>query len=640
MKKKLICYLLALGLLSSSMIVNASSLPDESMETEETVEGKSPEVIEPDVTTESNETAVESDEIQPESVEEQQKELQAEFGDGIEEIPREEELLGDQIRISGGKDQGSAAVISLNTEYVSQEQACWYKFTTKSEPAYYRLWMRNISTRSDSFRIDLKDDLKPLWSLEMWEGKEKEVVVGKLEPDHTYYISTGTAKAQDFCYLFSVTAYDDPEGDNPKEAYPLPLGETYRTSIAAVKANYQDKDYYVIQTAEAGHYRIKVDNVSLRSDNGFRIMSGSEVEIEKKVRIPMNNGTSDICLTLEGNTPYYIEVWCNDWGYDMEYNILAEYLTDHEGDTKETAYDLKVGEIYDTDLCARDDVDFYRLTPPISGKYVFDITNTSERGSKYYTICTERDEPLKTGYVDAGRKESPEVELAAGNTYYLSVRSWSQYDDDAGRYVVSYKKTSTVVPGNELPFTDINVGPGSWKYDSIKYVYDNKIMNGINGTTRFDPDEPLTRAMFATVLYRMAGSPEVQFRNIFEDVVDGRYYSRAVMWAYEQKIVQGMDGGKRYGIDEFITREQIAKMLREYGRVQGYAMNESTNLDAFPDRGDVSGWAVGYMKWAVGSGMVTGKNVGGTYYLDPKGNATRAECAAMLMRFLNRYKKI
>ncbi len=640
MKKKLICYLLALGLLSSSMIVNASSLPDESMETEETVEGNSPEVIEPDVTTESNETAVESDEIQPESVEEQQKELQAEFGDGIEEIPREEELLGDQIRISGGKDQGSAAVISLNTEYVSQEQACWYKFTTKSEPAYYRLWMRNISTRSDSFRIDLKDDLKPLWSLEMWEGKEKEVVVGKLEPDHTYYISTGTAKAQDFCYLFSVTAYDDPEGDNPKEAYPLPLGETYRTSIAAVKANYQDKDYYVIQTAEAGHYRIKVDNVSLRSDNGFRIMSGSEVEIEKKVRIPMNNGTSDICLTLEGNTPYYIEVWCNDWGYDMEYNILAEYLTDHEGDTKETAYDLKVGEIYDTDLCARDDVDFYRLTPPISGKYVFDITNTSERGSKYYTICTERDEPLKTGYVDAGRKESPEVELAAGNTYYLSVRSWSQYDDDAGRYVVSYKKTSTVVPGNELPFTDINVGPGSWKYDSIKYVYDNKIMNGINGTTRFDPDEPLTRAMFATVLYRMAGSPEVQFRNIFEDVVDGRYYSRAVMWAYEQKIVQGMDGGKRYGIDEFITREQIAKMLREYGRVQGYAMNESTNLDAFPDRGDVSGWAVGYMKWAVGSGMVTGKNVGGTYYLDPKGNATRAECAAMLMRFLNRYKKI
>ena len=638
MKKKLICYLLALGLLSSSMIVNASSLPDESMETEETVEGNSPEVIEPDVTTESNETAVESDEIQPESVEEQQKELQAEFGDGIEEIPREEELLGDQIRISGGKDQGSAAVISLNTEYVSQEQACWYKFTTKSEPAYYRLWMRNISTRSDSFRIDLKDDLKPLWSLEMWEGKEKEVVVGKLEPDHTYYISTGTAKAQDFCYLFSVTAYDDPEGDNPKEAYPLPLGETYRTSIAAVKANYQDKDYYVIQTAEAGHYRIKVDNVSLRSDNGFRIMSGSEVEIEKKVRIPMNNGTSDICLTLEGNTPYYIEVWCNDWGYDMEYNILAEYLTDHEGDTKETAYDLKVGEIYDTDLCARDDVDFYRLTPPISGKYVFDITNTSERGSKYYTICTERDEPLKTGYVDAGRKESPEVELAAGNTYYLSVRSWSQYDDDAGRYVVSYKKTSTVVPGNELPFTDINVGPGSWKYDSIKYVYDNKIMNGINGTTRFDPDEPLTRAMFATVLYRMAGSPEVQFRNIFEDVVDGRYYSRAVMWAYEQKIVQGMDGGKRYGIDEFITREQIAKMLREYGRVQGYAMNESTNLDAFPDRGDVSGWAVGYMKWAVGSGMVTGKNVGGTYYLDPKGNATRAECAAMLMRFIKRYR--
>lgn len=190
---------------------------------------------------------------------------------------------------------------------------------------------------------------------------------------------------------------------------------------------------------------------------------------------------------------------------------------------------------------------------------------------------------------------------------------------------------------NSWPFSDVAINVGNWKYDSVKYVYVNNIMNGINGTTRFDPDEPLTRAMFATVLYRMAGSPPVQFQNKFEDVSAGAYYSNAVIWAYNQGIVNGLDGGKRYGINEYITREQIAKMLKEYGRVMQYTMNESADLGRFPDKSEVSGWAVGYMQWAVGSGMVTGKNVGGSFYLDPKGNATRAECAAMLTRFMKKY---
>jgi len=187
-------------------------------------------------------------------------------------------------------------------------------------------------------------------------------------------------------------------------------------------------------------------------------------------------------------------------------------------------------------------------------------------------------------------------------------------------------------------FSDVTVAPGNWKYDSIKYVYDNGIMNGINGTSRFDPDEPLTRAMFATVLYRMAGEPAVQFENKFGDVSDGRYYSRAIIWAYRQGIVQGMDGGVRYGIDENITREQMAKMLMEYARVRGYGTGEKADLSRFPDKENISGWANGYMQWAVGCGMIGGKNVNGIYYLDPKGDTTRAECAAMLMRFMKRYQ--
>lgn len=189
----------------------------------------------------------------------------------------------------------------------------------------------------------------------------------------------------------------------------------------------------------------------------------------------------------------------------------------------------------------------------------------------------------------------------------------------------------------DFPFSDVEVIPGHWKYDSIKYVYDNNIMNGINGTTRFDPDEPLTRAMFATVLYRMAGSPPVTFENHFSDVVNGRYYSNAIIWAYKNNIVNGYADGS-YGIDDNITREQIAKMLRVYADLRGYNTGEQADIQSFPDVKDVSGWAVGHVQWAVGCKMINGKNIDGTYYLDPKGEATRAECAAMLNRFQVKYE--
>ena len=663
MKKKLICYLLALGLLSSSMVVNASSLPNESTEAEETAEGESPEAEtaqpvqeEKDVTQEPDgleeetpdgptepETVAEpvetvepeeavAQETQQEPVDEQQEDSQEESGDDIQEPSQEEGLLGDQILVSGGDDRTSATVISLNTEYASQKKSCWYKFTTKSEPAYYELWMRNNATTSCRYHIYLYDGLNQMWDLSRWEGNQG-TALGKLEPNHTYYLNAGPGsdREPDFYYLFKVTTYDDPEGNTTQEAYPLPLGEVYSASIVASNGyDVRDTDYYAIQTAEAGHYRIRLVNESLGSNNGFRIITRYNEELEKKTWIGKSRA-SNICLTLEGNTPYYIEAWCNDSGYNMNYNILAEYLTDHEGDTKETAYDLKVGEKYDTDLCARDDVDFYRLTPQISGRYVFEITNTnaSKIGRKYYTVYTERNEPLISGDAYAGQTKSPEVELTAGNTYYLCIYSRSKLDEDEGTYVVSY--------GRKFPFSDVPATQG-WKYDSIKYVYDNDIMNGISGTTGFAPDEPLTRAMFATVLYRMAGRPAVQFRNVFEDVPAGQYYSEAVIWAYNTGIVQGVSS-TRFGTHENITREQIAKMLMEYGdKVGHYTMNETADLDSFPDRSDVSGWAVGYMRWAVGSGIVSGSNAGGVYYLDPKGNATRAQCAAMLMRFSVRYR--
>ncbi len=191
---------------------------------------------------------------------------------------------------------------------------------------------------------------------------------------------------------------------------------------------------------------------------------------------------------------------------------------------------------------------------------------------------------------------------------------------------------------SDFPFSDISIIKNNWKYESVKYVYDKGIMNGISGTTWFEPDSQLTRAMFATVLYRMAGSPAVTYTNKFADVPDGKYYSSAIIWANQKGIVNGVGDGTSYGVDQNITREQIAKMLNEYAKVCGYDVSQSKSLDGFTDTAEVSGWAVNYMKWATGVGLISGKpNADGSYRLDPKGEATRAECAKMLMMFDQTY---
>ena len=189
--------------------------------------------------------------------------------------------------------------------------------------------------------------------------------------------------------------------------------------------------------------------------------------------------------------------------------------------------------------------------------------------------------------------------------------------------------------------TDVDVIPNNWKYESVKYVYDREIMGVITNTTQFQPDRPLSRSMFATVLYRMAGEPKVEFKQQFSDVPAGKWYSNAIIWAYQNKIVSGMGDGS-FGIDLNITREQIAKMLYEYANVCKYNVSDKKDLSTFTDAKSVSEWAVKYMQWATAVEMITGKpndEAKTSFRMDPKGEATRAECAAMLMRFANKYVK-
>lgn len=259
-------------------------------------------------------------------------------------------------------------------------------------------------------------------------------------------------------------------------------------------------------------------------------------------------------------------------------------------------------------------------------------------------------------YVDKGRWCQLGSQVASGYIQGIHIYSkdssiWVTYCGlDSSKKVYIKTHSSARIPDptytpkpvlpDRWPFDDVPVIEGHWRYESVKYVYENAVMNGItnsDGTINtFKPDEPLTRAMFATVLYRIEGNPPVSFESRFSDVSPGRYYSDAITWAYQNGIVNGYADG-RFGINDNITREQIAKMLKYYADIKGYTA-DMADLSSFPDAAEVSGWAAEPIRWAVGNGMITGKNVGGTYYLDPKGEATRVECAAMLTRFMKRYR--
>ena len=177
-----------------------------------------------------------------------------------------------------------------------------------------------------------------------------------------------------------------------------------------------------------------------------------------------------------------------------------------------------------------------------------------------------------------------------------------------------------------LPFTD--VASGSWYYDSVAYVYEQGLMGG-TGEGRFSPDLTTSRAMIVTILYRLEGSPAVSGGASFADVTAGQWYSDGVAWASANGIVTGYSNGS-FGPDDTITREQMAAILYRYARYKDYALSAQAALDGYADAAQVSAYAADAMKWAVGSGLITGTS--GTT-LSPAGSATRAQAAVILARF-------
>lgn len=170
---------------------------------------------------------------------------------------------------------------------------------------------------------------------------------------------------------------------------------------------------------------------------------------------------------------------------------------------------------------------------------------------------------------------------------------------------------------------------GNWAHAGVDFAVSRGLFNGVSDTL-FDPSGDTTRAMLVTVLWRYAGKPQ-EGSNVFSDVPAGKWYEAAIAWANAKGVVNGVGNGK-FDPMGCITRQQMATILYRYTAAQGIDTSARTSLNDFPDHGDVSGYAYEAMQWAVAEGLINGS--GGN--LLPNGNATRAQVATILMRYITK----
>lgn len=290
-------------------------------------------------------------------------------------------------------------------------------------------------------------------------------------------------------------------------------------------------------------------------------------------------------------------------------------------------------------------------TPDFSKRSSGGSSGGSSSGKTTYKVTTSA---VNNGGVNASPSSA---EKGATITITLSPDKGYKLDkltvtDGSGKTVSTVKKSDTVytftmpasavkvgvsyVKATETPsktkFNDVSAN--DWFASAVDYVTGKGMMNGTADNT-FSPKANTTRGMVVTVLYRLENQPSTSAAS-FTDVASGAYYANAVAWANANGIVSGYGSGK-FGPNDKVTREQLAAILYRYAQYKKYdvSVGEGTNILSYDDAQSISSYAIPAIQWACGAGVVTGKSGS---KLDPKGNATRAEVAAMLMRFCENVK--
>ena len=315
--------------------------------------------------------------------------------------------------------------------------------------------------------------------------------------------------------------------------------------------------------------------------------------------------------------------------------------------TPKTGYHFKEWEVISGGVTIKDDK-FTMPSANVEVKAIFEKDTGGGGGGynppvTYYTLRFETgggsDIPSVQGTYNTYIDLTKYVPTWRGHTFIGWYTERSLMNKVSGVYLT---KDMTVYAGWRVdenpgtganPFTDVS--EKDWFYSDVMFVYENGLMLGTSKTL-FSPHGTATRGMMATILWHMEGSPVPKGKNSFADVEAGKWYADAITWTAENGIFAGY-GKDKFGPDDPITREQLAAIFYRYADYKGYDLTVKGNLDKFKDADKITDYAKTAMQWAVGSGLMKGKSGN---LLDPQGTATRAEIAAMLHRFIEKYELV
>lgn len=426
------------------------------------------------------------------------------------------------------------------------------------------------------------------------------------------------------------------------ETKPLTVSEATKVSVTipafANKKVYIDhangKNLYVATADENGKIEFTTNGFSpftftLSNPNVVAEVNGNAyTSFQDAVNAVANGGTIEI---VGGNKNYTATISGSSKTFTVKNTLDSDITVKVNNDSK------TVGKNNGTQS--------FTYTKPSSGG----SSGGSSSGKTTYKVTTSA---VNNGGVNASPSSA---EKGATITITLSPDKGYKLDkltvtDGSGKTVSTVKKSDTVytftmpasavkvgvsyVKATETPsktkFNDVSAN--DWFASAVDYVTGKGMMNGTADNT-FSPKANTTRGMVVTVLYRLENQPSTSAAS-FTDVASGAYYANAVAWANANGIVSGYGSGK-FGPNDKVTREQLAAILYRYAQYKKYDVSGAKSLDGYTDAQSVSSYAVPALQWANAAGVVTGKSGS---KLDPKGNATRAEVAAMLMRFCENVK--
>lgn len=264
-----------------------------------------------------------------------------------------------------------------------------------------------------------------------------------------------------------------------------------------------------------------------------------------------------------------------------------------------------------------------------------------ENAARYYFVCKCGDKGKDTYSYGERSDHHYGSWIKNGDEHYRQCSACEKIADRNGHIwetvqnADEYKECYRCLCGAEKivlshPFRDVL--SSDWFYEDVLFAYHENLLRGLKFDT-FGPNEPTSRAMIVTILYRMEGEPVVGSSS-FYDVENGSWYGKAVTWAAERNLVNGYGNGS-FGPNDPVTREQIAAILYRYTVYKNGNVSSTVSLDRFPDVDKVSLWAKQPMSWAVSEGLIHGVGKENLVYLCPLDNAMRSQIAAILHRYLN-----